>query len=178
MTHVVSGGQQPQSNDDDHYTLRRYGDFRAAAGYVADAFARVPAVRRVALFGSVASAPRIESGRRRRGYLHEPKDVDLAVWLDNVADLDSLRKLSAQALNRLWHDKEVGVAHHQVDIFLVDAVGTYLGRLCHFNECPKRKPECRVEGCGTTPFLRQHEDFHFDSESLRPARIEVLYERS
>jgi hypothetical protein len=98
MTHVVNGGQQPQSNDDDHYTLRRYGDFRAAAGYVADAFALVPAVRRVAL-GSIASAPRIESGRRRRGYLHEPKDVDLAVWLDNVADLDSLRKLSARALN-------------------------------------------------------------------------------
>jgi Protein kinase domain len=174
----VSNGHQPQLNDDDRYTLRRYAGFRAAAGYVAEAFARVPTVRRIALFGSVASSPRIESGRRRHGYLHEPKDVDLAVWLDDVVDLDRLRKLSAQALNRLWHDKEMGVAHHQIDIFLVDATGKYLGRLCHFSQCPKHKPQCRAEGCGKVPFLQQHDGFVFDSaESLHPARILVLYER-
>jgi hypothetical protein len=178
MTRVVSDGHQPQSNDDDRYTLRRYEDFHAAAGYVAEAFARVPPVRRVALFGSVASPPRIESGRWRRGHIHEPKDVDLAVWLDDVVDLDSLRKLSAEALNRLWHDKEIGVAHHQVDIFLLDAAGKYLGRLCHFNQCPKHKPQCRAEGCGNLPFLQQHEGFTFDrAASLDPARIEILYER-
>lgn len=53
----------------------------------------------------------------------------MAVWLDGVADLDHLRKLSAQALNRLWHDNEVGVAHHQVDIFLFDATSVSSGRL-------------------------------------------------
>ncbi len=125
MTRAVSEGHQPQLNEDDRYTLRRYEDFRAAAGCVAEAFARVQAVRRVALFGSVALSPTIESGHRRRGYLHEPKDVDLGVWLDDVVNLDSLRKLSAQALNRLWHDEEIGVAHHQIDIFLLDATGKY-----------------------------------------------------
>jgi predicted nucleotidyltransferase len=165
-------------NDDDRYTLRRYKDFRAAPGYVAEAFARVPMVKRVVLFGSVASPPRPESGRRRRGYLHEPKDVDLAVWLDDVVDLDSLRRLSAQALNRLLHDKEVGVAHHQVDIFLLDATGKYIGRLCHFNQCPKHKPQCRALGCGKVPFLQQHDGFVFDSgESLHPSRTEILYDR-
>jgi hypothetical protein len=49
VTRVVRDGHQPQLNDDDRYTLRRYEDFRAAAGYVAEAFARVPRVRRVAL---------------------------------------------------------------------------------------------------------------------------------
>ena len=39
-----------------------------------------------------------------------------------------------------------GVAHHQVDGFLVDATtGNYLGRLCCFNQCPKHKPELRQE---------------------------------
>jgi predicted nucleotidyltransferase len=178
VTRGVHDGHQPQLNDDDRYTLRRYEDFRAAAGYVAEAFARVLTVRRVALFGSVASPPRLESGRGRRGHLHEPKDVDLAVWLDDVVDLNSLRKLSAQALDRLWHDKEMGVAHHQVDVFLLDPTDHYLGRLCHFNQCPKHKPQCRAQDCGKLPFLQQHDDFVFDSaESLHPSRIQILYER-
>ena len=171
-------GADLQPHDDDYYTLRRYEDFRAAAGYVAEAFARVSAVRRVALFGSVALPPRLESGRRRRGDVHIAKDVDLAVWLDDAVDLDRLRRLSAQALNRLWQDEEIGVAHHQVDIFLLDATGKYLGRLCHFNQCPKHKPECRMEGCGNTPFLQQHDGFEFDTaKSLHPARIQILFER-
>jgi predicted nucleotidyltransferase len=174
----VSDSHQAQLNDDDRYTLRRCEDFRAAAGHVAEAFARVPTVRRVALFGSVASRPRLESGRWRRGNLHESNDVDLAVWLDGMVDLDHLRKLSAQALNRLWHDDEVGVAHHQVDIFLLDATGKYLGRLCHFNRCPKHRPQCRAAGCGKVPFLQQHDGFVFDSgESLHPSRIQILYDR-
>jgi len=178
MTRVMSDGHQLQLNDDDLYTLRRDEDFRLAARYVAEAFARVPTVRRVALFGSVASPPTLESGRWRRGYLREPKDVDLAVWLDDVVALDGLRKLSAQALNRLWHAKETGVAHHQVDIFLLDPSDHYLGRLCHFNQCPKHKPQCRAQDCGKLPFLQQHDEFVFDSaESLHPRRIQVLYER-
>jgi hypothetical protein len=36
----------------------------------------------VALFESVASSPRIKSTHRRRDRIHEPKDVDVAVWLD------------------------------------------------------------------------------------------------
>jgi predicted nucleotidyltransferase len=178
MTRAVSDSHHSQLNDDDRNTLRRCEDFRAAASCVAEAFARTATVRRVALFGSVASRPRIESGRWRRGYLHEPKDVDLAVWLDDVTDLDSLRRLSAQALNRLWHDKGMGVAHHQVDVFLLDAADKYLGRLCHFNQCPKHKPQCQAEGCGNVSFLQQHDGFTFDSVvSLDPARIVILYER-
>ncbi len=167
-----------QLNDDDYYTLKRYQDFRAAAECVAAAFAGQPAVRRVALFGSVAPAPRLEAGRRGRGHFHDPKDVDVAVWLDGATDLDRLRKLSAQALHRLWDEKQIGVAHHQLDIFLFDATGKYVGRLCHFNRCPKHKPQCRVDGCGKLPFLRQHDGFVFDSvQSLHPDRIHLLFER-
>jgi predicted nucleotidyltransferase len=168
----------PAPSADDYYTLKRYEAFEAAADCVAGALAAQQSVRRIALFGSIASGPRSESGRKRRGVLHDPKDVDLAVWLDHVGDLDDLRKLSAKALQRLWHEKEFGVAHHQVDIFLLDAKGKYVGRLCHFNQCPKHKPECRAARCGDVPFLQQHDAFAFDAtDSLRPDRIRVLFER-
>lgn len=80
-------------------------------------------------------------------------------------------------MNQLWHEREIGVAHHQVDVFLLDASGKYLGRLCRFNRCPKHKPQCRVDGCGRLPFLQQHDGFVLDAESLRPERIHVLDDR-
>jgi predicted nucleotidyltransferase len=170
-------GAEQRLGGDERYTLIRYQHFREAAARVAAAFGRVPAVARVALFGSVASSPSIESRYGRRGHFHEPKDVDLAVWVDGVTDLDVLRKLTAQALNRLWQEMEIGVAHHQVDIFLLDVTGEYLGRLCHFNQCPKHKPQCRAEGCGRVPFLQQHDGFVLDSEALAPERLQILYGR-
>jgi predicted nucleotidyltransferase len=175
---LVSDGDQPTPiDDDDLYTLKRYEAFREAAAYVSAAFERVPAVRRVVLFGSVASSPAIET-RRRRGHFHEPKDVDLAVLLDGATDLNQLRKVSAQAVQRLWDEKEIGVAHHQVDIFLFDETETYIGRLCHFNQCPKHKLECNTPGCGLVPFLRQHDGFLFNAaQSLHPGRSRVLFER-
>jgi hypothetical protein len=80
-------------------------------------------------------------------------------------------------VNQLWEEKEIGVAHHQVDVFLLDAAGTYLGRLCCFNECPKHKPECRADGCGKVPFLQQHDEFVLHTGSLRPEHILILYDR-
>ena len=178
MTTLSNARRQLPISGEDHYTLKRYEVFRAAADYVASAFAEHPAVKRIALIGSVASAPTIEPGRRRSGQIHEPKDVDLAVWLNPISDLDRLRKRAAQALRRLWQESELGVAHHQVDIFVFDAASKYVGRLCRFNQCPKHKPECRVHGCGEVPFLQQHDGFRFDTgESLRPDRIVVLFER-
>jgi predicted nucleotidyltransferase len=167
-------------NEDDRYTLKRYAHFRAAAEYVAAAFAGLPTVGRVALFGSVALSPRVEStrARGRQGHIHEPKDVDLAVWLDDATELQRLRLLRSRAVNQLWEEKEVGVAHHQVDVFLLNAAGKYLGRLCCFNQCPKHKPECRANGCGKVPFLRQHDEFVLHQESLRPEHIQVLYDRN
>ena len=83
MDRAQSSRDQPQLNEDDRYALMRYAYRRAAAEYVAAAFAVIPAVSRIALFGSIASSPRTESTRwrARRGHFHEPKDGDIAVWL-------------------------------------------------------------------------------------------------
>ena len=167
-----------QPSKDDRYTLKRYSEFHTAATYVARAFAAMPCVKRIALFGSIAATPTSEHDRRGRRRIHIPKDVDLAVWVDDTGGLDRLRVLCGRALNRLLSEAGIGVAHHQVDVFLLDPKNEYLGRLCHFNECPKHKPQCRAEGCGKILFLQQHDDFVFNSgRSLHQDRLEILYHR-
>lgn len=176
---------EEEIQEEDRLLLRRQEGFRAGADYVTDAFAGLPFVERVVLFGSVAQplrreVPRFRKFRRARVELwHECKDVDLAVWVRDPSQLDSLRKALGRALNTLFAETEIGVAHHQVNVFLLES-GTdrYVGRLCHFGTCPKGKPECHVPGCGASPFLRQHDDFIFDPRSLDPARSIVLFDRT
>jgi hypothetical protein len=72
----------------------------------------------------------------------------------------------------------IGVAHHQMDVFLIEPeTDRYLGRLCAFNKCPRDKPECRTPGCGDTRFLRRIEGFALRPDALIPGRITVLFER-
>jgi hypothetical protein len=74
-----------------------------------------------------------------------PKDVDLLVKIDSAMDLTKL----AQAGRRL-----MGFAQSfnlGADVFLADAAGHYLGRICRYRECHPRAL-CRAEHCGH----RQH----------------------
>ena len=144
-----------------------------------------PQVVAVSLIGSVARDPWKEVPRfspfRRAGIevWHECKDVDLALWLSGLGDLDGLRRAAAKALLDLQKREAIGVAHHQVDIFLLEpGSDRYLGRLCNFNACPKGKVECRVPGCGEVPWVRQHDDFEWWPDSLAPGRAVRLYERA
>lgn len=171
--------------EEDRRLRQRQEKFRAAADFVAVAFARLPFVERVVLFGSVARPLRREVPRFRRyrragvALWHECQDVDLAVWLTDLSSLKKLQKARASALNDLVAPTESGVAHHQVDIFLFEpGTDRYLGRLCGFGTCPKGKPECLVPGCGATLFLRQHEGFVLDPRSLEPARCVRLFDRA
>lgn len=79
-------------------------------------------------------------------------------------------------MNELFRDTGVGVAHHQLDVFLFEPGGDrYLGRLCTFGTRPKATPECLVPGCGATPFVRQHEDLVLEPDALSPQRIIPLH---
>ncbi len=165
--------------------LRRQREFRTAAEWVTRELAKLPVVTKVALFGSVASPLKKEVPRfrefRRAGVevWHECKDVDLAVWITDTGDLKRLKKASSRALNALLERRNIGVAHHQVDMFLLEPdTDRYLGRLCCFGVCPKEfKPECQVPGCGASRFLQQHANFTFHADSLAPGRAEVLFDR-
>jgi hypothetical protein len=164
--------------------LHRYREFRLAADAVAAAWRERAEVMAVALIGSVAVAPwkevpRFAPYRRARIALwHECTDVDLAVWLRQVRDLDGLRRVKDRALRELREESGAGVASHQVDVFVLEP-GTerYLGRLCQFNRCPKGKLECLVPGCGAVAFLQQHEGFRWRPESLVGGRMVRLFDR-
>lgn len=165
---------------------RRQADFRLAAEYVARAFARMPQAEKVVLFGSVAKPLRREVPRfrefRRAGseVRHECKDVDLAVWLSDVGCLRALQRARSGALNELLKDHHVGVAHHHVDVFIMEpGTDRYLGRLCTFASCPKQgKLECLAPGCGATRLLQQYPDFRLRPEALAAGAVVVLPDRS
>lgn len=157
--------------------LRRQRELHLAAQYVAAAFARFEPVQKIELFGSAASPlqkeiPRFKKFRRAgRAIYHECKDVDLAVWLTDMTILKSLQRARGEALNHLFAEREIGVAHHQVDVFLISPeTGAYRGRLCNFGTCPKGKPECLVRDCGATKFLRQIEGFAFHDDAMSAGR--------
>ena len=113
-----------------------------------------PEVAAVALIGSLATAPwkevpRFSTYRRARIALwHECKDVDLAVWLTDLSDLNGLRMTKDRALRQLFEETEIGVASHQLDAFIIDpGTNRYLGRLCRFNRWPKGKREIGRASC-------------------------------
>jgi len=170
--------------EEDELMQRRQKEFRLAADYVAEALAEFEAVKKIMLFGSAAlplekEVPHFRKFRRaRQALFHECKDVDLAVWLSDLSVLNALRRARAKALAALLEEHDVGVAHHQVDVFLFSPeTNAHLGRLCNFGECPKGKPECLVPNCGAEKFLRQVEGFDLSPDALSPANTVTLFER-
>ncbi len=171
--------------EEDEMMLRRHRRFRRAAECVAEALAEIGDVQKVVLFGSVAvplrkEVPRFRRFRRARVAIwHECKDVDLAVWVSSLDRLKEIQLARGRALNRLFAITEIGVAHHQIDIFLMEpGTDRYLGRLCIFGVCPKGKRECRITGCGSSPFLQQHSDFRWRASALAPGAAITLFDRS
>jgi hypothetical protein len=168
----------------DRQMLDRQAQFRLAADAVTAALAGVPEVEAVALIGSVArplwrEVPRFQPFRHWGiSVWHECKDVDLAVWLDRLDRLQTLNRARSLALHQLFKEKQIGVAHHQVEIFILQGeANTYRGRLCSFSQCPKGKRECLVPGCGRDSFLQQHAGFTFWPDALAPDKIMPLYDR-
>ena len=96
----------------------------------------IAGVRRIALIGSLAT-PKAA-----------PKDADLLITVDNDADLVPLAVASRQLKGRA-QSRNSGA-----DIFLSDAKGAYLGRICHYRDCqPGVRTRCRAQHCGRRPHL-------------------------
>ena len=173
-------------NKDNAFLLRTQQQFRRAADVITEAWSVFPHVLSIAVIGSVAKplwkeVPRFAPYRRLGIPLwHECKDLDLALWLEDLIDLGALRRSKAVAL-RSEHEKQpdFGVADHQVDVFLFEpGTDVYLGRLCNFNRCPKSRPECAVPGCGATPFMRQFPNFEVHADILSNVEKATLYTRA
>ena len=167
------------------YLVERQTLFRRAADVAATALAEFDEVVAVALFGSVANplwkeVPRFASYRRAGIALwHECADVDIAVWLDRLDRLREMRRRIDRALRIVLQETGLGVASHQLDIFVLEpGTDRYLGRMCRFKACPARKADCLVPGCGATPFLQQHDGFVLHPDALEPARAVRLVDRA
>ena len=175
---------QAEIDSEDQAMLRRQKQFRLAADAVAAAVSSLSQVEKIVLFGSVANplgreVPRFRKFRRAEiETWHECKDVDLAVWVSSLDHLKSLQKARSQAVDGLLADRGIGVAHHQIDVFLMEpGTDRYLGRLCIFGQCPKGKMDCLIEGCGAKPFLKLHNGFVFDWPSACQGSV-TLYDRN
>lgn len=121
---------------ENRYLLKRQRNFRQAAEFIGRALQKLPEVQKVVLFGSVASTlqkevPRFREYRCRGMVLwHECKDADLAVWLSGMDNLKAVQNARSEALKDMLRCKDIGIAHHQVEIFLMEPqTDRYLGRL-------------------------------------------------
>ncbi len=111
--------------EQNRYLKNSWENFQLAADYIACEFNQSSVVEKIVLFGSVAAPLKKEVPRfhdyRRHGIevWHECSDLDLAVWLNDLSNLNILRKKCSHAVNQLLKDKNIGVASHQVDVFFL-----------------------------------------------------------
>jgi hypothetical protein len=170
---------------EDEMMLRRQEEFRLAAKLLAKRYAEMPVVHTVKLFGSVAlplwkEVPRFSRFRQRRVKIyHECSNVDLAVWVDSSSMASNMRRMISTLVNELVaNDIHFSLASHHFSVHLVDhATSRYLGMVCHFNKCPKAKPECQVAGCGAQQFVRILPWFKFKPARLNADNSQILFQR-
>lgn len=126
--------------------------FQGIALGLSRALKRFETVLEVAIVGSVAG---------RDPY---PFDLDLAICLSDTSDIEDVAACARRA----------GIEHPAWDIFLFDRDIGHLGRLCHFNECPRGKDECQEKGCGRPAYVHKIAGFEFDEARFFSSPIDVL----
>lgn len=106
----------------------------SATGKFVRAARRCNGVRRIALIGSLTTTK------------VNPKDTDLLLTIEHPMDLGRIARIGRQLQGGLQR-YNLGA-----DIFLADALGSYIGRVCTYRECRPRMA-CRAEQCGKHPHL-------------------------
>jgi hypothetical protein len=123
---------RPSVSDPRRHLLAATLEFVRAARSVAG-------VRSIALVGSLATDKPV------------PKDADVLVFIDAAMDLTPLARIGRRLKGSAQQINLGG------DVFLTEADGRYIGRICHYRECHTRVL-CRAQHCGA----RQHlnDDLH------------------
>lgn len=176
-----------QAREQNEHNLRRWREFRLTAEYIAHSLSEIPQIQKIALFGSVVRQPKKEQTRfwkfRKIGaeIYHYCKDIDMAVWLDMPAPLRQIQQIISRTVKQLTDEDKSRVAHHQVDVFLVEpGTNKYLGRLCKFATCPKKdKTRCKITPhCGEIQYLEQIQDFVMNPDDYLGDNAIVLFDRN
>jgi hypothetical protein len=123
--------------------LERQRAFRFAADRLTVALAQCWDVEAIALIGSVASPLRREVPRfapykqMRLPVAHECKDVDLAVWVSRLDQLDELRRVRGRVVGEIVAERGHGPAVHEIEVFLLEPrTNQHRGRLCRTQSTP------------------------------------------
>jgi hypothetical protein len=164
--------------------LHRRDEFRRLGEAVAGRLAEIPAVARIVLFGSTVGPPRKElprSGRFRRAGIevwHECRNVNLAVWVDDLEYLETLQQTRRVAVTQALARKKLDVDEQHVDVMVMRGADECLGFLCCFDECPcKGKYDCLMTGCGATPRVKPLRGRQFHIQRVPEDRKTTLYQR-
>jgi hypothetical protein len=107
-----------------------------------------PGILRIALVGSLTTDKPV------------PKDADVLVTIDADMDLAALARIGRR-LKGTGQKINLGG-----DVFLTDAAGRYIGRICHYRECHARFL-CKALHCGQ----RQHLNDDLQIVTLEPTLI-------
>ncbi len=172
-------------NDGNYRALFHHQACTVAATALAERLAEFPEIHRIALFGSVAKPPFMEPHPysrqlRDRGVeiFHTPKDVDLAVWISSLDNLREIRRAMSTTLTPLA-DKVDGLCGNHIELFLFDTnTSAYIGRACHFKDCPRLGPDCRNQGCGQPKHLKKMDGFVLHPEAVSRVNSQPLFERN
>ena len=166
-------------SDYEKATLKRYKDFCYAAVEMAKHLTDFPEVEKIALFGSLAKPPyrkRLPI-RKRIWTFHNPRDIDLAVWLSSLENLGDMRK-ALVALVKDITQKVPGLCEGSIELFVFDSKSSkYLGRVCHYRECPRQGMECMTKGCGKPKHLKKMADFKLVPDAVSRLYSQLLFER-
>jgi len=172
-------------SDEDKNALKQYQSFIAVAKELAERLITHSDIERIALFGSLARPPVLEphpySKRlRNRGIhiFHTPKDIDLAIWLSSLDNLGKIRKTMTQTISDLTK-RTPGLCDGSVEMFVFDhQSGQYLGRVCHFNQCPKGHSDCVDKDCGEPKYLKIMKGFVLSPDAVSRVNSQLLFERT
>ena len=103
-----------------------------------EAASKLPGILRIALIGSLVTDKAI------------PKDVDILVGVEDDMPLDELARLSRRANGKTMATGDCC----GTEVFLHNAHGEYLGRVCRWKDCaPGIRLACQAQDCGRRHFL-------------------------
>ena len=163
----------------DQSALFRYQGFIYAAMKLAERLTEFPEVERISLFGSLAKPPYREQYRykKRIWAFHEPKDIDLAIWLSSLENLGAMRRVMATLVQEV-QKKALGICEGAMELFVFDSRSSkYLGRVCHLGQCPRGGIDCMCDGCGKPKHLKTDSDFTLRPDAVSRINSQLLFER-
>jgi len=163
----------------DKMALYRYHEYITVATQLAERLIEFPEVERIVLFGSLAKPPfRRRFKYKKRMYFHYPKDIDLALWLSSLENLDAMRQVLTMPLPPA-SQKARGIRESNMKLFVFDSHSSkYLGRVCHSNRCPHGGFECMCAWSGKPPYLKTTHDFVLHPDAISRISSQLLFERT